>query len=186
MSSGRWNPSGLAAVAISLVILSSAAFARTELSPVERAAQEDEIRAAVLRYQMLRWSTQGDRAELEARNESERRLARELNYRIYFISINGRDPGNDFVKRFQDLPRQIRKVSQCKRKKRFLGWVVDKKTKQNGIVFSADSIRWLTPDQVEVDGGYHCGKLCGGGEVFSMQLQDGKWVVTETLTSSIP
>ena len=135
---------------------------------------------------MLRWSTQGDRAELEARNESERRLAKELNYRIYFISVNGKDPGNDFVKRFQDLPRQIRKVSQCKQKKRFLGWVVDKKTKQNGIVFSADSIRWLTPDQVEVDGGYHCGKLCGGGEIFSMQLQDGKWVVTETLTSSIP
>lgn len=186
MSSAHRICVNLAVFAVSLVIPSPAAFARTELSPAERAAQEDEIRAAVLRYQMMRWFTQGDRAEREARNESERRLARGLNFRFYFISINGQDPSNDFVKRFQDLPRQIKKVSRCNQKKRYLGSVVDKDTKQNGIIFSADSIRWLGPDQVEVDGGYHCGNLCGGGEVFSMQLQSGKWVVTETLTSSIP
>ncbi len=57
------------------------------------------------------------------------------------------------------------------------GWVIDKKTKQPGIIFSANAIRWLKDSEVEVDGGYHCGGLCASGEVFTVVLENRKWRV---------
>jgi len=51
------------------------------------------------------------------------------------------------------------------------------KTKQPGIIFSANAIRWLKDSEVEVDGGYHCGGLCASGEVFTVVLENRKWRV---------
>jgi hypothetical protein len=61
--------------------------------------------------------------------------------------------------------------------KKFSGWVVDKKTKQPGIVFRADEIRWIKEGEVEVGGGYHCGGLCAAGDVFTVHLENGRWKV---------
>ncbi len=55
--------------------------------------------------------------------------------------------------------------------------VLDKKTKQRGIIFSADRIRWRGKDTAEVDGGYHCDGLCGAGITFKVKRERGKWVV---------
>jgi hypothetical protein len=57
-----------------------------------------------------------------------------------------------------------------------------KKTKQLGIVFSADEIRWMKEGEVEVDGGYHCGGLCAAGDVFTVHFEDGRWKVVTART----
>jgi len=142
-----------------------------------RAAQENDIREVVLRYQMLSWSSDGDRIENNAANDGDKAIARRLNSRVYFLSLQGKDPTDEFLKRFQDIPRTIKKASEGKQTKRFPGWVVDKKTKQPGIVFSANEIRWTKDDEVEVEGGYHCGGLCAAGDVFTIAFSDGKWKV---------
>jgi hypothetical protein len=124
---------------------------------------------------MLSWASDGDKIEKNAADANEKAIARRLNSRVYFVSVNGKDPTDDFLKRLQDIPRNIKKASEGKQTKRFPGWVVDKKTKQPGIVFSANEIRWINDNEVEVEGGYHCGGLCASGDVFTVGCDGGKW-----------
>jgi hypothetical protein len=143
-----------------------------------RATQEDAIREAVIRYQMDGWGSSGDKVEQDAKDPRDKYIAKRLNSRVYFVSVNGKDPSDEFLKRFQGVPRTVKRMSDAKQtKKPDGGWVIDKKTKQPGIIFSANVIRWLNDSEVEVDGGYHCGGLCASGEVFTVTLENGKWKV---------
>jgi len=152
-------------------------YAQTTTEPRTRTATEDDIREAVLRYQMLSWGSDGDKSERNAANDNEKAIAKRLNARVYFVSLNGKDPTDEFLKRLQDIPRNIKKASEGKQTKSFPGWVIDKKNKQPGIVFSANEIRWTNENEVEVEGGYHCGGLCAAGDVFTVGFDEGKWKV---------
>ena len=170
---------GIARLMMALTLFVLATNAQAPEDTAARAKQEDAIHEAVLRYQMQGWSSDGDKHEREATDPQERRIANRLNSRVYFLSVNKKDPSDEFLKRFQDFPRTIKKASEGMQTKKFPGWVVDKRTKQPGIIFSADEIRWIKEDQVEVDGGYHCGGLCAAGDVFAVRLEHGIWKVVE-------
>jgi hypothetical protein len=94
------------------------------------------------------------------------------------VSINGKDPSDDLVKRLQDIPRRIKKVSASEISKQWRMAVLDKGTGERGIIFRADAIRWVSEDAVEVEGGYHCDGLCGLGVIFTLRRQGGKWVIS--------
>jgi hypothetical protein len=152
-------------------------YAQSVTEPRARTGAEEDIREVVLRYQILSWGGDADKVEKNAATANDKAIAGRLNPRVYFISVNGKDPTDEFLKRLQDIPRNLKKASQAKQTKRFPGWVVDKKTKAPGIVFSANEIRWRSDDEVEVEGGYHCGGLCAAGDVFAVGFADGKWKV---------
>jgi hypothetical protein len=65
--------------------------AQTQTDPSARTAQEDSIRETVLRYQMEGWANDGDKNEREAKDQQERNIARQLNSRVYFLSVNGKE-----------------------------------------------------------------------------------------------
>jgi hypothetical protein len=151
--------------------------AQTGSEPRTRLAAEEDIREAVLWYQMLGWGSDGDKIERNVANDNDKAIAKRLNASVYFVSVNGKDPTDEFLRRLQDIPRKIKKASEGKQTKSFPGWVVDKKNKKPGIVFSANEIRWTNENEVEVEGGYHCGGLCAAGDVFTVGRNQGKWRV---------
>jgi len=142
-----------------------------------RSKQEDDIREAVLRKQMLEWFRGGDKSESEAKTKTEREVARYLNFKIFFVSVGKKDPSDDFLKRFADFPRVVKRRSEAEISKQERMPVVDRKTRERGIIFYIDSIRWLNDTSVEVEGGYHCDGLCGAGITFKVGFANGKWVV---------
>jgi hypothetical protein len=153
--------------------------ARTEgrLDAVTRAASEEDIREAVLRYQMEDWIRNGDKGEAEAKDQTEKEIAHHLNFKIFFIETNEKDPTDDFMKRFHDIPRILKKSSGAEIAKVMRMPVVDKETQERGIIFSADRVRWQGKNHVKVAGGYHCDGLCGAGFTFEVRFENGKWMV---------
>lgn len=143
----------------------------------DRSADEQEIRLVVIRQQMQDWASDGDKSEAEAKTPSEKAIARELNFKIFFVSINGRNPGEDFIKRLSDIPRVVKKVSGSQQSHENRSPIVDSGTHQRGIIFSADRIRWKTAKSVSVEAGYYCDRLCADGETFYLRKEGGVWLI---------
>ena len=130
----------------------------------------------VIRNQMEDWIREGEKSEAAAKSDSDRRIANRLNFRVFFVAIIGKDPSDDFVKRFDDIPRTIKKISSEEPAKG-PHIPVDKSTHRTGIIFSVDAIRWHGSDLADVDGGYYCGGLCAAGITFIVQRENGEWVI---------
>ena len=148
-----------------LFLFSSVLTCQKDTIRQQRAKDEQDIREVVIRKQIEDWIKGGDKAEPEAKDRTEKAVAKMLNFKIFFISINEKDPSTDFMSKFHDIPRVIKKVSDSEISKAQRMAVVDKSSHQRGIRFSADEIRWLGPDSVEVEGGYHCDGLCGASSL---------------------
>jgi hypothetical protein len=178
---GRRFPHGqIALVSILSCLLCGATASQEATVSDQRSADEEDIRESVIRKQMEDWIKDGDKNEAEAKDETEKGIAKMLNFRIFFISLNGNDPSDDFINRFHDIPRAIKKGSAAEVARVQRMPVVDKASGQRGIVFSADRIRRLGKDSAEVDGGYHCDGLCGAGIKFKVKRENGRWVVKRT------
>lgn len=167
------------------VLRSTPSLGQQAQEAAKRSALEDDIREAVLQRLMQDWAHGGDKNEADAKDRIEKGVAKELNFKIFFVSVNHKDPTDDFLNRFQNIPRTLKKVSAAKISKGFRMPVVDRKTQQHGIIFSADSIRWLEETHVEVQGGYHCNGLCGAGYTFDLELENGKWIIKKEIMNWI-
>jgi hypothetical protein len=122
----------------------------------DRRVEEDNIREAVFRY----------RIELE---KSKRRV---------FLSIDGKDPGDDFMARFAALKPPAKKASGAYFKKEpFPGWLLDRSTDKRAVHLSVSSIKGLSEERVEVQGGSYCGGLCADAGVYLLVKKDGRWTV---------
>jgi hypothetical protein len=150
-----------------------------------RKAQELEIRAAVIRHQMEEWWRNMDAYESHAKERWEKQTAKEENYKIYFVSLNGKDPSDEFVKRFSDVPRIVKKASSSQIRMSGSSGVLDRETQQTGIIFKANAIRWLQADTVEVDGGYYCGGRCASAITFTVHQEAGHWEVKQTHVNAV-
>ena len=122
-----------------------------------RAAQEDDVREAVFRYQF--------------RNAG-------VNLAYHFIAVDDKNPSDAFVKRFKDDDPPVRPISESKVEKKPIRTVVSKKDGQNGIIFRVGHIRWISDTKVDVDGSYDCADNCQGASgVYHAVKQDGHWIV---------
>ena len=142
-----------------------------------RSSEGQDIREAVIRKQMEDWIRNGDKDEADAKDKDEKAIAKMLNFKFFFVSVNERDPTDEFVGRFKGIPRVIKKLSACEISKAQRMPVIDKSSHERGIIFSADRIHWLSKDSAEVEGGYHCDGLCGAGIKFHVTRENGRWVV---------
>jgi len=122
-----------------------------------KSAQEEEIREAIVRYQIANW---------------------DLNAKIYFISIGDKDPVKQFLERFADLKYPVKGKSASELDKGVMRWVVEKKTKKMGVIFDQGLLQWTNDTKVNVDGGYHCGSLCSASGTYHVERRDSRWVVT--------
>jgi hypothetical protein len=163
---------------LALAVLLSTAFCRGP-APDTKLADEQDIYATVIRYQMEERVKEGETSIAQANKEDAKLIAERLNSQIFFVSLGGKDPSDDFINRFHDIPRTIEKASN-EEPNRGPHTPVDKLTRRHGIIFSAETIRWLGKDSAEVKGGYYCGGLCAAGIIFHVAREDGKWIVKDS------
>ena len=113
----------------------------------------------------------------EAKDASERQIAGALNFKDFYISIDGMDPPDDFLARFKDIPRTVMKVSSSEIDEQYRLTVVNKQTHKPGIIFYVEKLHWKSSTDVEIEGGYHCDGLCAAGITFHLKLVKGKWKI---------
>lgn len=83
----------------------------------------------------------------------------------YFLSLFGKDPTPEFLKRFAGHKPPIRKGSEFEIMK--------------GIEFIVTRIKRVTKDKVEVSGGYYASGLSASGNTYVLEKKNGKWTVTK-------
>lgn len=135
-----------------------------------RTAREDDVREAVFRYQFLH-----DQSGLQPRAE------------VLFISVDAKDPSDQFLRRFSGNRPPVKKKSQSRYSRRRAGFsaiqVEDKHTRKPGLIYSVDSITWLSDSAVLVKGGYYAGGRAAAGHEYRVVRERGKWVVKkDTIT----
>lgn len=130
---------------------------------VDRAAEEDNIREAVFRYQ-FEHNGSGQQQKANA----------------YCLSIlldqKKSDPSYDFMKRFDGHKPPVRKASECHSTK---VEVVENRTGKSALIFSVSSITWVSETEVTVGGGYEEANLSSSGSTYTVKKQGGKWTVTD-------
>ena len=104
--------------------------------------------------------------------------ARSATSPVIFVTIDGKDPGNSFIKRFQNSKVLVRKESQgiLYNTRYGRGWgtyYVDKATGQKGPPFGIREINWRGPFIAKVEVSHP-----GYGERFIVVLRLRGWTVT--------
>ncbi len=141
------------------LILSALWFPLLATAQQQKAAQEDEIREAIVRYQIKNWDLRAD---------------------VYFIEIQSKDPSKAFLQRFADIVKPVKAKSESRKKNDFVSFhIEDRRTKKLGVVFDQGAINWKTDSAVEVEGGYSCASQCNGGGIYYLRKQDRRWSVTK-------
>ena len=193
-STGRILNVVLLLLTLVLLLLTPAVPWQNSIDTVKHAGDEDDIHEAIIRRQVESWYHEETTARTS--DATEQSVAEALNFKVIFVEIDGRDPNKEFLKRLQDIPRIIKKKSDSKIHRVSVAWllrhprpildtvtVVDKATRQPGIIFSAYKIHWLGEDSVEVEGGYYCASQCAGFWLYRLQRESGKWIIkSEAMT----
>lgn len=119
------------------------------------AAELDDIREAVFRYQF------------EHNASGQQELAKS-----YFLSVeDGKDPEDEFMKRFTDHLPSVKKFSQAKGE-------FKKDGDLDGLMFHIEAIKQIGPNKVEVSGGYYESGLSASGNTYTVERVKKKWIVT--------
>jgi hypothetical protein len=138
-----------------IVILSFNPFSTASQEPRHETA-EDDIREAVVRYQIANWK---------------------LAAKTYCLSVDKRSPQKEFLKRFSPLP--VVSASECRQKDDgHIGPIVDRKSGQSSVKFDLANLRLISNSEATVEGGYYCGGRCGAWGVYHIVRTDGRWVTT--------
>ncbi len=131
---------------------------------ISRSDAENDIREAVFRYQF-----QHNHSGLQQQAD------------VYCLSFGRpgayRDPPDGFMKRFRDHIPPVKKVSQCEVSPH--QGVTDKATGEKGLIFWITTIRWVSDDEVEVEGGYYEAGTSASGNLYRVVRQHGRWIVKQ-------
>ena len=139
--------------------LSALVFHPSVLGQQSKSDEENDIREAIVRYQVKNW---------------------DLAAGVYFLEIQSKDPSAAFLHRFDDLPKPVKGKSDAKEKKDIVGFhVEDRRTKKRGVIFDQGTINHLDDSSVEVEGGYVCASLCMASGIYQLRRKDGRWEVTD-------
>jgi hypothetical protein len=124
-----------------------------------RARVEDDIREAVFGYQ-FEHNASGAQQTAD----------------VYCLSIDGKDPTDAFMERFEDNWPRVKKVSRCTADTK--AGVEDNGPGERGLIFGVGEVRWVSDTEAEVEGGYYEGALSASGNTYHVVKEDCHWVVT--------
>src|SRR5437868_605242 len=99
---------------------------------------EDEIRESVFRYMFEHCATQ-----------------QHPYAKAFYIAVEkDKDPSDEFLKRFAGHEPAIKKLSQSTYSKDGMGIVVDKETSRGGIQYTVGTLKWVSPEEAQLEGSY--------------------------------
>lgn len=116
--------------------LEQRAYRRASAHPVvSRSAEEDRVAEALIRHQ----------------------LQEHQGLRVYFVSRDGADPSDDFMRRFPGETPLVKKNSLSVRGK--YRSILDKESGAIAGIVSVGSVKWISDSEVEVGGGFYDGEV---------------------------
>jgi len=104
------------------------------------------------------------------------RLEREGFKGTLFLSINGKDPSDEFMRRFSRISRSLKKVSGSHYS---AGFLLDRSTNKIGVELFINNLTWTWPNTADVRGGRYCGGRCLDSGIYRLRKQNGRWAVEE-------
>ena len=125
----------------------------------QNAELENDIREIVLRY-MFEHEAQQQRPYTKA----------------LFISVEKKDPDDKFIARFKGHIPPVRKGSESIITGDVSG-VIDKKTREGGMLYSVSEINWINENEVGIQGSYYVANLFAGGCRYRVVRHGDKWIV---------
>jgi hypothetical protein len=131
-----------------------------------RAAQEDDIREALFRYQFA---------------------SVQLAFEYHFIAIDDKSPSKAFLDRFEGDTPLVRPISEIERVKKPLRMIENKRDQKPGIIFYQGPVKWISDTKVDIDGRFECGDSCDEKSgTFHLSKQGDRWVVTTVDNTTKP
>jgi hypothetical protein len=98
----------------------------------------------------------------------------------FFIEIADSDPPDAFLARFHGETPPVKKASLALMGKHAA--VIDRGKRGFALLFTAEKIRWVRKDVVEVSGGYAEGDLSASGNIYRVHRTRSGWkVVSEKM-----
>jgi hypothetical protein len=135
---------------LTIALLPVAGFGGTDTNAID-----PDIAEAVLRYQ---FQTAGAGTNIQ----------------VYYIAVAGKDPDDEFMKRFKDYRAPVKRGSECKTKAPSM---IDKKNTKLGWVFGIYSVVFVSDDHAEAKGGDWGGDCLSSQSTFYLKRDKGKWIV---------
>jgi hypothetical protein len=124
---------------------------------------DDQVREAVFRYQFTH----------NASGMKERAP-------VYFLSLGevgaDQNPSAALMARFANHQPRVEPMSRASIT--LERGVRHRDTDERGLAFRVTSMKWVSADVVEVEGGYYEGSLSSSGNTYRVERTGGAWVVT--------
>jgi hypothetical protein len=125
-------------------------------------SEEDRIHEAIFRYQF---------------ENNASGWGKEAN--VYFLSVgNYEDPSPELLEQFSGHIPVVKPVSASTLEPG-TAQVLDIETGLPGLIFRVDGIRWLSDNEVEVDGGYDEASESATGNIYRAIKQSDGWEVVD-------
>lgn len=137
-----------------VILLFALASGTIGCSPVDRKAELHDALEAVFRYQF--------------KNNSS---AVQQNAKAYFLSIENKDPSQEFLSRFANHSPPVRKGS---------GFAIG-----DGLEFRIGSWKWVSRNKLEVAGGYYEHGESSSGNRYTVVRKDDQWVVEKDVMGAV-
>lgn len=104
---------------------------------------------------------------------------------VCFLSIDRKDPSPLFLARFAGAKTSVKSVSAATNldkwsEKEIPHRVIDKETREPGIILNTGKINWIEDSAVDVLGDYYVGKQGSEGYRYRVELKSERWVVTKS------
>jgi hypothetical protein len=100
---------------------------------------------------------------------------------VYFLSLGDvdkpQDPSPALMARFAQHRPRVEAISRAR--VGFEEGVRHRDTGERGLVFGVNTIKRVSDDVVEVEGGYYEGNLSASGNFYRVERKAGVWVVTD-------
>jgi len=142
-----------------MLVLFLASVPERASSQGQKAKIENDIREIVLRY-MFEHVAQQQRPYTE----------------VLFISVEDKDPDDKFIARFKGHIPRVKKRSASIITGDVRG-VIDKRTREGGMLYSVDEIEWINENEVAVDGSDYVASLFGGRCRYRVVRDRDSWIV---------
>jgi hypothetical protein len=101
---------------------------------------------------------------------------------IYFIEIEGKDPDDNFMKRFEDHKPLVKKGSQCSTDK--MG-VRDRATGHSGEIFSVKKIVFISKDYATVDCEHYMPINNDVVKIYYLTRVNRKWIIKTVIPGPV-
>jgi hypothetical protein len=95
----------------------------------------------------------------------------------YFLLLGGDDPPPEFLRRFASQKPRVFPASMAKESPN--AGLTHEDLGGRGLILKVDKIKWLADGSANVVGGYYENGLSSLGNMYHVERQAGKWVVTK-------